>query len=312
MDAEGEAFRIRRLEIRVKQCLIQGSRIPSLGRGVQRLEVGSRNIGRHGDSSGGGERVRKHHRRVGLRVQHQVVERRVIGDSEAATNDGLVLTEHLSHQAVSPGRRPSEPEARRKVEKTGANQGIRALAERQRGVPNGSCRVALARHCVAVQEIDRLSRIFVPKTQIDGQVGPEFEVVLNVVGLVEFFGFLSGHTGGAVEGRRRVVHIILETRVLELSVDGRQKAQWDVVLNELDTSFERVAAQLFAQVVLKLITIHQPVLGQVGRQSISQEASADGHISDVLGQLAKREGGAAFKKEASLHEAEAELIDQGG
>src|SRR5262249_26475353 len=125
-------------------------------------------------------RVRVRHSQVGRRqeddrrggrdVEQQVVERRLICNTVAAADRRLAVAESLAEQSASELRRVDEAETRREVVVIRLDTREDALVQWDVLPPEGRRGVLLALAGKAVEQVHRLSGVFVPNTQVERKV----------------------------------------------------------------------------------------------------------------------------------------------
>src|SRR6202011_2985892 len=81
-------------------------------------------------------------------IQEDIVERRVVADTEAAADDGLILT----HQASPHARRPREPYHRTDIVVDVGYMWNSGLIQGKTRIPEG-IRTCLLLHCEIMQQI---------------------------------------------------------------------------------------------------------------------------------------------------------------
>src|SRR5262249_39560990 len=123
-------------------------------------------------------------RRGGRDIEQQVVERRLICNTVAAADRRLAVAKRLSEQSASELRRVDEAETRREVVIIRLDTREDALVQWDVLPPEGRRGVLLALAGKAVEQVHRLSGVFVPNTQVERKVRADAPVVLQEVILI--------------------------------------------------------------------------------------------------------------------------------
>src|SRR5713101_304077 len=203
-------------------------------------------------------RTRVYDRTRAGHVGEHVIERGIIGNTEAAANDGFILAE----QALPNSRCPGKAHIGRPIIQPIRNMGHRRQALWQRWIPEWSCRVLFG-HRKVVQQVDGLAVKFPANTEVQGQVVLDSPVILEVQGSILL---LEGEVKGTI-GQAEICCILqksVEISKVERAVDRRQKTVGRTLPVILPAELEGMFCLGPDKVVLPLSNIDQAALRQIG------------------------------------------------